>query len=204
MKQGTVFICVRLEQLFAAQCVNSALQGCHYSWTLLQYFLLKTKCHCSTFTLIYLLYLQTTNVKLQEYSTNDPAERCKFALILRGEQKLVFRALDVATRKEWVENVRSILRSHKLNPYTLDSAGKWVSRDGRRQAVVGQLASTQTSDSDESIISHSPRTSRQRRGMPRYNTISITAPTLIPNGGTASSVTSPPSSSDGNKVRTYV
>ena len=147
---------------------------------------------------------QTTNVKLQEYSTNDPAERCKFALILRGEQKQVYRAPDVASRREWVDNIRGILRSHKLSTYTLDSANKWVSREGRRRAVIGQLANMPTSDSDEGIINPSPLTVRQRRGIPRYNTISITGPTLIPNGTAHSGSDRSPSESDVNKVRTYV
>lgn len=122
-------------------------------------------------------------MKLQEYSSSDPAENCKFALILRGDQKLVYRAPDVASRKEWVDNIRGILQKHKVTlQHSMSGAKTWASRDRRRRAVFGQLANLHTSDSDEGIINSSPSAARQRRGMPRYNTVSITGPILSSNG----------------------
>ena len=126
---------------------------------------------------------QTANVKLQEYSSSDPAENCKFALIVHGDHKLVYRAPDVATQKEWVDNLRGILQKHKsTQQHTMSGSKTWASRDKRRSAVFGQLTNMQASDSDEGITNHPPSTPRQRRNMSRYNTISITRPSLVPNG----------------------
>lgn len=122
-------------------------------------------------------------MKLQEYYSSDPAENCKFALIVHADQKLVYRAPDVATRKEWVDNLRGILQKHKsAQQHTMSGSRTWAYRDKRRSAVFGQLTNMQASDSDEGIINHTPSTARQRRSMSRYNTISITRPSLTPNG----------------------
>ena len=84
---------------------------------------------------------------------------------------MVFRATSYAIGREWVQNIRNVLQTHKLTSYGSGSPNRASFRDGRRRgAVFGnkQFSGGITSDSDENTTSiNSPRV----RNMTRYNTL---------------------------------
>ena len=117
-------------------------------------------------------HTQSTTVKLQEPDPSEQSDSYKFGLVLRSEQRLTFRATSQTNGKEWVENIRKVLRTHKVTGYGKPSPPSF--RDGRRRgAVVQPKPGERASDSDDNFI-NSPRS----RTMPRIR--SLTARPTLP------------------------
>ena len=96
-------------------------------------------------------------MRLQDGS--DWNDICKFSLTMRGEQKLIFKALSKESATEWVTSITQVLNRHKLN---VDKSPRFSMRDGRRRAVIN------SSDTADGILTNSPVL---KKTMVRYHTI---------------------------------
>lgn len=113
------------------------------------------------------------DVQVQEFGTSD-SEICSFALVFPGEQKQLYVAPDAASRWEWVNHLNNIVSRIRIGLQHATTSA-WISREGRRRAIFGQLNNVDTSDhaSSEDDAPPSPSTGQSKRRASRPSAITV-------------------------------